>query len=120
MKLFEAPRIFISLCINMSNMVLEQFGGAAVTASYVHSFVFSPSCHTVWFGHCGFLEMKKLACGDWARGICGMPTMVHCERTADWFEDGVRDVQTRGARRGERGEPGILCCVQPERSMRDR
>jgi hypothetical protein len=30
-------------------------------------------------------------------------TIVHYKRTADWFEDGTRSVQTRGARRGERG-----------------
>jgi hypothetical protein len=29
--------------------------------------------YPVWFGHCGLLEMKKLACGDRARSIiCGM------------------------------------------------
>jgi hypothetical protein len=41
--------------------------------------------------------------------------------SADWFEDGTRAVQTRGARRGERGEPRILCCVQTKRPpSRDR
>jgi hypothetical protein len=39
----------------------------------------------------------------------------------DCFEDGKRAVQTRSARRGERGEPRILCCVQTERlPSRDR
>jgi hypothetical protein len=28
--------------------------------------------YPVGFGHCGFLEIKKLACGDRARGICGL------------------------------------------------
>jgi hypothetical protein len=42
--------------------------------------------------------------------------MVHCERTADWFEDGTRAVPTRGARRGERGESRILCCVCANRT----
>jgi hypothetical protein len=41
-------------------------------------------------------------------------TMVHCERTAGWFEVGTRAVQTHGAKRGERVEPRILCCVQTE------
>jgi hypothetical protein len=34
--------------------------------------LFVTGFYPVWFGHCGFLEMKKLACGDRARGICGM------------------------------------------------
>jgi hypothetical protein len=46
-----------------------------VTASYAHSFVFLllvAGFYPVWFGHFVFLEMKKLACGDRASGICGM------------------------------------------------
>ena len=65
--------------------------------------------YPMWFGHYGFLESKKLACGD--RATC--TTMVHCERTTDWFEDGARAVQTRGARRGERGEPRINTVCKP-------
>jgi hypothetical protein len=92
MTLFDAPRTFISLCINMSNMVLEHVGGAARHCIvYVHSFVFPPSCHRFLsgvVGHCGFLEMKKLA---W--GICGMHRDGALrDRTADWFEDGTRAV----------------------------
>jgi hypothetical protein len=46
-----------------------------VTALYVHSFVFLPSCHRFLsdvVGHCGFLEMTKRACADRAKSICGM------------------------------------------------
>ena len=45
----------------------------SVTASYVHSFcvfLLVTGFHPVWSG--GFLETKKLACGDLARSICGM------------------------------------------------
>jgi hypothetical protein len=55
------------------------------------------------------------------RASAACTKMVHCERTADWFEDGTRAVQTRGGRggrRGELGEPKILCCVQTERPPR--
>jgi hypothetical protein len=63
-----------------------------------NSFVFPPSCHrfkSAWFGLCGFLEMKKLlACGDQVRAPAACATMVHCERNADWFEDGTRAADT--------------------------
>jgi hypothetical protein len=41
-----------------------------VTASYVHSFVFPPSYHKFLSGV--VLSLKRLACGDRARGIGGM------------------------------------------------
>jgi hypothetical protein len=70
MTLFDAPRILISLCINMSNMVLEQ----VVHRMYILLcfLLLVTGFYPVWFGHCGFLEMKKLACGDRAKGIGGM------------------------------------------------
>jgi hypothetical protein len=89
-----------------------------VTALYVYSFVFLPSCHrflsdVVWsLRFPGDDEACLWRSGE-ASTAC--TTMVHCERTADWFQDGTLAVQTRGARRGERGEHKILCCVQTER-----
>jgi hypothetical protein len=74
MTLFDAPRTFISLRINMTNMVLEHVGGA--TRHCIHNillcfFLLLTGFYLMWFGHCGFLEMTKLACGDQARSICG-------------------------------------------------
>jgi hypothetical protein len=48
-------------------------------------------------------------------------TIVHCERTADLFEDGTRAVQTRGARHGSVGSPGFYAVCQPHAPpMRNR
>jgi hypothetical protein len=44
MTLFDAPRTFISLCINMSNMVLEHVGGAARHCIVCTFFCVSSSC----------------------------------------------------------------------------
>jgi hypothetical protein len=87
MALLDAPIAFISLCTNMSKMVLE---------------------HVAWR-----LRSLPMEIGRGASAAC--TTIVHCERIADWLEDGTRAVQTLGARRGERGEPRILCRVQTER-----
>lgn len=75
MTLFNALRTFISLCINMSNMVLGHAGDAArhcIVRTFFLCFLLVTGFHPVWSGHCGFLGTKKLACGDQARSICGM------------------------------------------------
>ena len=83
-----------------------------VTASYVHSFVFPPSCHRFLSGVVWSLRFPgdKEAClrrlGE--EHPRHAPRMVHREKTADWSEDGSCAVQTHDARRGERREPRIF------------
>jgi hypothetical protein len=100
-------------------MVLEHIGGAA-RHCIVRTFFCVSSFLSQAFIRCGLVTAVSwrwrslpVEIGRGASAAC--TTMVHCERTADGFEDGTRAVQTRGARRGERGGPKILRCVQTER-----
>jgi hypothetical protein len=45
--------------------------------------------------------------------------MVHCERTADWFEDGTRALQTRGAKACG-AQDFMLCANRTPPPTRDR
>ena len=78
--------------------------------------------YPVWFGHCGFLETKKLACGGWARSFCGMHRVWCTERR---LRTGLKMTHVlcrhvvRGV--GSVGSPEFLCCVQTEHPpSRDR
>ena len=82
-----------------------------VTASYVHSFVFPPSCHRFLSGVVWSLRFPgdEEAClrrlGE--EHMRHAPRMVTL-REANWSEDGTCAVQTCDARRGERREPRIF------------
>jgi hypothetical protein len=77
MTLFDAPRTFISLCINMLNIFLEHVGGAArycivCTFFCVSSFLSQFLSGVVW--SLRFLGDDEIRRGDQARSIGGM----HC------------------------------------------
>jgi hypothetical protein len=88
---------------HMSNMVLEHVGGAARHCIVCTFFCVSSFLSQVFIG-CGLVtavswRWRSLPV-EIGRGTSAACTaMVHWERTADWFEDGTRAVQTRGASR---------------------
>jgi hypothetical protein len=69
MTLFDAPRKFIYLCINMSNMV---FGTCWRCSSSLHRMyillcfllLLVTGFYPVWCGHCGFLEILPAEIGE--------------------------------------------------------
>jgi hypothetical protein len=115
MTLFDAPRTFISLCINVSNMVLKHVGGAArhcIVCTFFCVFSFLSQVLTRrGLVTAVSLRLRSLPVEIGREASAACTNMVHCKRTADSLEDSTRAVQTRGARCAERGVPRILCCV---------